>query len=52
MTTCTNPHVDGCPECVVNSEEPTHLTRLPDGCDAAYRCADCGHEWDTAWGCC
>lgn len=48
---CTNAHVDGCPKCVVNSEMPVHVERRPDGCEAFYRCTDCGHEWPTSWGC-
>jgi len=52
LMSCTNPHVDGCPKCVVNTEEPIHLARLNGGCDTAYRCTDCGHQWETAWGCC
>lgn len=49
--TCSNPHLDGCPNCITNTEEPRHMIRLADGCDAGYRCSDCGHEWSTAWGC-
>ena len=46
---CTEPHIDGCPECVVNVEEPwLHETR-PDGCHTAYECSDCGHTWPTNW---
>ena len=48
---CTNAHVDGCPSCVVNSEAPEYAERRPSGCEAFYRCTDCGHEWTTAWGC-
>lgn len=48
---CTNPHVDGCPGCVVNSEIPEHVQPTARGCLATYRCTDCGFEWDTAWGC-
>lgn len=50
-STCTDPHVDGCPECVVNTEAPIVLERLNPGCSAAYHCTDCGHSWETAWGC-
>jgi hypothetical protein len=50
-STCTDPHVDGCPRCVLNVEEPIYLVRVEGGCDAAYVCTDCKHSWETAWGC-
>lgn len=49
--TCDDPHVDGCPECGLNVEEPSWVARLATGCAAAYECSDCGHSWETAWGC-
>ena len=52
MTECTNPHADGCPGCIINSEIPQHVEATPRGCLATYRCTDCGHAWETAWGCC
>lgn len=47
---CAEPHADGCPECVVNVEEPWFHDVGPRGCSGAYRCSDCGHEWTTSWG--
>lgn len=44
-------HLDGCPQCVHNTEMPT--AAVPDGTDAwlcHYACTDCGHTWTTAWG--
>lgn len=49
---CIEPHVDGCPGCVVNVEPPADVLRLERGCLADYRCTDCGHEWSTSWGRC
>lgn len=49
--TCTNPHLDGCPSCVENGEIPKHTERVPGGCVGEYECTDCGHTWQTAWGC-
>jgi hypothetical protein len=51
-STCDSPHVDGCPNCVANVEPPVILDRSLTGCVAAYECTDCGHSWETAWGCC
>lgn len=50
-STCTNPHVDGCDQCVVNSEIPVRVDSTARGCLAEYRCTDCGYKWQTAWGC-
>jgi hypothetical protein len=49
--TCTLAHVDGCPDCVLNVEAPEHAETTARGCLAFYRCHDCGHTWETAWGC-
>jgi len=51
-STCTAPHVDGCPECVINVEAAYLHLSFTDACVAAYRCADCGHLWQTSWGRC
>ena len=44
--------IDGCPECVVNTETPLRVretfTNIA-GFQADYRCTDCGHRWTTAW---
>jgi hypothetical protein len=43
--------VDGCPECVDNTEAPWHVATIDTGgwlC--AYYCADCRHSWSTSWG--
>lgn len=50
-STCTLAHVDGCPECVTNTEPPEHREATPHGCVCSYKCHDCGHVWETAWGC-
>lgn len=41
--------LDGCPECVENTEAPRAVTPTRDGWMAAYLCADCGHSWTTSW---
>lgn len=41
--------VDGCPECVRNTEAPHDAYPTSDGYVATYHCADCGHRWSTAW---
>ena len=44
--------IDGCPECVVNTEAPLRVRESPGnvpGFTADYRCTDCGHRWTTAW---
>ena len=43
------PRIDGCPECVVNTELPHSTTRTTTGWLSVYRCADCGHAWSTSW---
>ncbi len=44
--------IDGCPECVINTEPPLSVreadSNLP-GFYADYCCTDCGHRWTTAW---
>ncbi len=43
--------VDGCGECVYNTETPRAV--MPDGSGGwlcHYVCTDCGHTWKTAWG--
>lgn len=47
---CVAPHVDGCPECVLNYEAPQVHELITDGCRCSYECADCGHRWVTAYG--
>jgi hypothetical protein len=42
--------IDGCPECVLNTEAPTDATPTEGGWRCAYRCSDCGHRWTTSWG--
>lgn len=46
LATC---RVDGCPECVVNTEAPFDAYPTRGGYVATYRCSDCGHHWSTAW---
>lgn len=42
--------IDGCPECVDNTEAPQSVEDTGGGgFNARYRCADCGHRWETAW---
>lgn len=51
--------IDGCPECVDNTEAPLSVEDLPtsywsDGTPvpyflARYHCHSCGHRWETAW---
>lgn len=48
---CSNPHVDGCPECVENTEPPFSKEDVPNGCQCAYICTDCGNRWSTSWWC-
>lgn len=47
---CSDPHVDGCPECVVNCEPARVHVEHDKHCAADYQCTDCGHEWSTTWG--
>ncbi len=42
-------HVDACPACVHNVEEPRAVETTTDGVRALYRCSDCGHDWYTSW---
>jgi hypothetical protein len=51
LTPASSPpqHIDGCPECVVNSEAPHTTERTPAGWTESYVCADCGHRWYTCW---
>lgn len=43
--------IDGCPECVYNTEAPSSVhDDSPRGWLANYVCADCGHAWTTSWG--
>lgn len=51
-STCTDPHVDGCPSCVVNMETPEEFIRKKGSCIATYLCTDCGHRWTTSWSAC
>jgi hypothetical protein len=41
--------VDGCPECVRNTEAPRSAVAVTGGWRTAYMCADCGHAWTTDW---
>ena len=41
--------IDGCPECVHNTEAPTTAEAVPGGYQTHYTCTDCGHEWATSW---
>jgi hypothetical protein len=41
--------IDGCPECVHNTEPPKSAARVADGWFTAYSCSDCGHAWTTSW---
>lgn len=49
MTTSPMSRIDGCPECVLNTEPPRSVTTTNDGFRAAYLCSDCGHAWTTDW---
>jgi hypothetical protein len=42
--------LDGCPECVINTELPQVVESIPSKAQrASYRCSDCGHAWITEW---
>ena len=43
--------IDGCPQCVLNTEEPLDVfgTAGTNQLTALYRCSDCGHRWHTSW---
>lgn len=41
--------VDGCPECVLNTEPPRSAVAVGNGWRCAYLCSDCGHAWTTDW---
>lgn len=41
--------IDGCPECVLNTEPPRSSTLLDGAVRCAYLCSDCGHAWTTDW---
>lgn len=41
--------VDGCPECVFNTEAPRCVVLLAIGYRCGYLCTDCGHAWTTDW---
>lgn len=41
--------IDGCPECVYNTEAPRSVEPFTNGFNAAYLCTDCGHAWTTSW---
>lgn len=36
-------HIDGCPECVLNTEMPRSTVPIDGGHRAGYECSDCGH---------
>lgn len=39
--------IDGCPECVTNTEPPRSVAPTDNGYRCAYLCGDCGHAWTT-----
>jgi transposase-like protein len=41
--------LDGCPECVVNTELPRRTSIVANGFHSEYECSDCGHTWTTDW---
>jgi DNA-directed RNA polymerase subunit M/transcription elongation factor TFIIS len=42
--------LDGCPQCVQNTEVPYGAFEPPSGgMVALYKCTDCGHRWHTSW---
>jgi hypothetical protein len=41
--------IDGCPECIHNTEPPKSAVRAANGWLTAYVCSDCGHAWATSW---
>lgn len=41
--------LDGCPECVTNTELPQRQMHAEGEWRTYYRCSSCGHEWMTAW---
>jgi hypothetical protein len=44
--------VDGCPECVHNTEPPRAAVPSTTGWWCSYLCSDCGHTWTTDWADC
>lgn len=40
-------HIDGCPNCVRNTEKPRASVQVTNGYRCAYLCGDCGHAWTT-----
>ena len=49
-STCVDVHPDGCPNCVINVEEPWFHEIDAGQCVAMYLCHDCNYEWTTSWG--
>lgn len=41
--------LDGCPQCVHNTETPIAAVSEEPGWTCTYRCNDCGHLWNTSW---
>lgn len=41
--------VDGCPDCVTNTEPPYVVIDHGTWFTAKYGCETCGHFWETAW---
>ena len=41
--------LDGCPECVTNTEAPYRVEDRPGGFAAYYGCESCGYFWSTCW---
>ena len=42
--------LDGCGECIYNTELPKAAIPHDGGWLCHYACTDCGHTWTTAWG--
>lgn len=41
--------IDGCPNCVTNTEAPRSWAATDIGYCCAYLCEDCGEAWLTNW---
>lgn len=41
--------IDGCPNCVHNTEAPKSWLGTDADVTCAYLCSDCGHAWITSW---
>lgn len=49
LTPAPESRLDGCPECVLNTETPTAWIGAAEDCVCAYVCSDCGNRWITSW---